>query len=626
MVKISIINKSIIVSNFSKEFAPDIISMLVDQWNFVEQGGKLKYGKEFDSLFVYEIYKYISDLGEKISLDSTSEEYVQIHKTQLENLKNAIESGQKIRKGKSLLEAKYTKLANGAKLKPYQIPSVSHSTELDYSANFSVPGSGKTWMAYFAYEEMKRRKEVQKMLVVAPLSAFRPWEFEYEQIYGIKPTSYRIKSRSMSSILNHLNNEIFLVSYTAAANKPHFLIDLLENSDFLLVCDESHAIKNPYSQRAQGLLKIGKYAKKKMILTGTPMPQGPNDLWSQFTFLLPEGNDILGNFDYYRYRIKNQQFPEIKKTLEPLYTRVRLEDLKLPKPILQKRHIEMSPYQEQIYNAITGTLLAGQKLHWKDDFELEKWRTNIVIYLLAAALDPTLLQKKKKNTVAILDYKNKPFTEMIDNYAALKEIPNKITKAIETAIKIVEKKEKVVVWCTRVKTIERMKMELKKRGYDSITVTGKIPQDEEADPNDNREKRIEEFKTTDTNVLIANPASCAESISLHKHCQKAIYLDRNFNGAHYMQSLSRIHRVNMPKKTNPKYLMLLSEDSIDDDVDSRLTFKHKTMLNFLNDDFKTFHMDMEEDNLTDTVFGTGDYFENKADFEQVLKHHKKRKK
>ena len=93
-----------------------------------------------------------------------------------------------------------------------------------------------------------------------------------------------------------------------------------------------------------------------------------------------------------------------------------------------------------------------------------------------------------------------------------------------------------------------------------------------------------------------------------------------------MQSLSRIHRVNMPKKINPKYLMLLSEDSIDDDVDSRLTFKHKTMLNFLNDDFKTFHMDMEEDNMTDTVFGTGDYFENKADFEQIIKHHKKRKK
>ena len=619
MVKISIIKKSIVVSDFSEEFGPDIIDMLSNQWNFEEEGKKLRYGREFDSMFVYKIYKYISDLGEKISLDSKSGKLVEIHETQLKNLQYAIEKSKKIRSGKFQLPLNDPRQGI---LKPYQIPSVTHSIELDYSANFSVPGSGKTWMAYFAYEEMKRRKEVQKILVIAPLSAFRPWEYEYEQIYGKKPQSHRIKSKNIHGVLRHLNNEIFLVSYTTAANKVDFLIELLENSDFLLVCDESHYIKNPYSQRAQGILQLKKYAKKRMVLTGTPMPQGPNDLWAQFTFLLPEGNNILGNYDYYRYRIKNEQFPEIKKTLESFYTRVKLDDLKLPKPISQKKLVEMSPYQEQIYNAIAGTLLAGQKIHWKDDFELEKWRTNIVIYLLAAALDPTLLHKKKKNPVEILDYKNKPFAEMIDNYAALKEMPNKITKALEVTTKIVDKKEKVVVWCTRVKTIERMKMELKKLGYDSITVTGKIPQDEEADPNDNREKRIEDFKTTDTNVLIANPASCAESISLHKHCQKAIYLDRNFNGAQYMQSLSRIHRVNMPKKTNPRYLMLLSEDSIDEDVHSRLILKHQTMLDFLNDDFQTFHLDLDDD----TVFGTGDYFSSKADFQRVLNHHKKRKK
>ena len=68
--------------------------------------------------------------------------------------------------------------------------------------------------------------------------------------------------------------------------------------------------------------------------------------------------------------------------------------------------------------------------------------------------------------------------------------------------------------------------------------------------------------------------------------------------------------------------MLLSEDSIDEDVHSRLIFKHQTMLDFLNDDFQTFHLDLDDD----TVFGTGDYFSSKADFQRVLNHHKKRKK
>ena len=157
----------------------------------------------------------------------------------------------------------------------------------------------------------------------------------------------------------------------------------------------------------------------------------------------------------------------------------------------------------------------------------------------------------------------------------------------------------------------------------SFTLSG-IPafsQDEEADPNDNREKRIEEFKTSNTNVLIANPASCAESISLHKHCQKALYLDRNFNGAQYMQSLARIHRIGMGK-IHPKYLMLLSEDSIDEDVDIRLTFKHQQMLDFLNDDFPVLSLDLErKEKEFYSVFGLKD--EQKSDFEQYFKRIKK---
>ena len=163
--------------------------------------------------------------------------------------------------------------------------------------------------------------------------------------------------------------------------------------------------------------------------------------------------------------------------------------------------------------------------------------------------------------------------------------------------------------------------ELKDVGYESITVTGRVPQDGEIDPRDNREKRIEEFKTSETNVLIANPASCAESISLHKHCQNAIYLDRNFNGAQYMQSLSRIHRVRMPPKVNPRYMMLMADDTIDEDVDSRLDSKHQTMLKFLNDDFSVLDLDLDDD----SVFGT-DADERKKDFEQVVRHLKQRKK
>lgn len=47
-------------------------------------------------------------------------------------------------------------------------------------------------------------------------------------------------------------------------------------------------------------------------------------------------------------------------------------------------------------------------------------------------------------------------------------------------------------------------------------------------------------------VLVTNPASCSESISLHTSCHNAIYLDRTFDCAQFLQSIDRVHRLGLP--------------------------------------------------------------------------------
>ena len=46
-------------------------------------------------------------------------------------------------------------------------------------------------------------------------------------------------------------------------------------------------------------------------------------------------------------------------------------------------------------------------------------------------------------------------------------------------------------------------------------------------------------------VLVTNPASCSESISLHHGCHNAIYLDRTYDAALFLQSVDRIHRLGL---------------------------------------------------------------------------------
>ena len=91
--------------------------------------------------------------------------------------------------------------------------------------------------------------------------------------------------------------------------------------------------------------------------------------------------------------------------------------------------------------------------------------------------------------------------------------------------------------------------------------------------------KLKEFKISkEPNVLIANPAACAESISLHKVCHHAIYLDRTFNCGQYLQSLDRIHRIGLSKDEKVFYHILQAENSIDETIHRRLNEKEKNML------------------------------------------------
>lgn len=85
-------------------------------------------------------------------------------------------------------------------------------------------------------------------------------------------------------------------------------------------------------------------------------------------------------------------------------------------------------------------------------------------------------------------------------------------------------------------------------------------------------------------VLIANPATLAESISLHKVCQNAIYVNRNFNAAQFIQSKDRIHRINMPDGTTATYYFLMNAYTVDDSVSEKLRIKEQRMLAILDAD------------------------------------------
>lgn len=110
-------------------------------------------------------------------------------------------------------------------------------------------------------------------------------------------------------------------------------------------------------------------------------------------------------------------------------------------------------------------------------------------------------------------------------------------------------------------------------------------------------------------VLVANPAAASEGISLHRVCQYAIYLDRSFNAAHYLQSEDRIHRLGLRPDQVPIIEIVECENSIDQLIAHRLESKISVMAQALNDssihvsmvDFDVdCDMDNDDSNITES--------------------------
>lgn len=206
-----------------------------------------------------------------------------------------------------------------------------------------------------------------------------------------------------------------------------------------------------------------------------------------------------------------------------------------------------------------------------------------MVRLLQAASNPALLtQHSTEFQVPPLSAAGLPVDELIRDYHKY-EIPVKVEFAIELAKELIGKKQKVLIWTAFIHNIRTLEQSL--REFHPRIVYGDVPKDENEDVEFNREQMIQDFRSSaDYPVLIANPSACAESVSLHKVCNHAIYLDRTFNAAHYMQSLDRIHRVGMNPNTKVQYYLLQAEDTIDEVIDERLIDKEARMKALLDDD------------------------------------------
>lgn len=516
------------------------------------------------------------------------------------NIKNNVNISANLRDFTSVLE---TSMLN-RRLYPLQLLASYHLAFSQNGCNFSVPGAGKTSIVYGAYAYLKHQtlnplKTVDKILIIGPLSAFAPWELEYKECFGVDPDVKRINGslnvEQKKQYFYGNTSEITLVSYASVATIKSAIQYFLKNNRVMVVLDEAHKIKNTKGGiTASSIMDIASDCSSRVVLTGTPAPNGFEDLYNLFHFIWPNRDVIKYSPSQLREMSKASTDSRIERmmdNIDPFFIRIKKQDLGIPPAIeMPPVIVPMSEGQRRLYDFIEQRFVEEASSKYSElHSSLIKAR---MIRLQQVATNPELLKSKLSDFAyelgedfsAIEEEDSLAMSDLLSFYHS--ETPTKFVKAAEIIKDIIAEGGKVVVWAVFIKTIETLAEYLKSVGIETRLLYGSTPvasddmTEEDESYENTREGIIKEFHKADSSfsVIIANPFAVAESISLHKVCHNAIYIERSFNCAHFIQSKDRIHRYGLKEDVVTKYYYLLSEDSIDQTIDTRLHIKENRMI------------------------------------------------
>lgn len=473
-------------------------------------------------------------------------------------------------------------------LKPEQEKASFFMTVMKRAANFSVPGAGKTAMMYgtFAYLSSSQVNEVDKLLVVSPLNAFAAWRTEFQEVFGSKRELYYLNMRDKKysnnpGAIKHdwVQADVITINYESLQNKLNIINDLLD-AKTMLVFDEVHRVKGVGGQRAKAALSLSQAPHYRYVLTGTPIPNGFRDIYNFLHLMYP---DEYSSFFAWDLTTLNNIDPEdVNKKLSPFFWRTNKQDLHVPKPdpdIIK----EVKPSKNQqllsqaIYENENGTLATFIRL-LQASTNPELLATNINYKELGLVDADSGVWDKQGSTV---EKENASSGEAYKKFNLTKIEAPKFEMSIDLIDKLVSQGKKVLVWGMFVGTMQKITDTLNGMGIKTTLVYG-------ASPKQDREGMINNFRIGDAQVLVSNPNTLGESISLHQTVHDAVYFEYNFNLTFMLQSRDRINRLGLPANQYTRYYYLMTKGDvahmgfIDNIVYKKLKDKERVMLDAID--------------------------------------------
>lgn len=468
------------------------------------------------------------------------------------------------------------------RLKPYkhQLTALEKSWNKQNYAYFMEMGTGKTKVLIDNMSMLYDKGKIDGALIIAPKGVVKTWYEQelpahlpehIENVTILWQSNINKKQQEKLDSLFEIETALHILVMNVEAFSTDkgvkFAAKFLNSHKTLMAVDESTTVKTPTAKRTKNIIDLGKYAKYKRILTGSPVTKNPLDLYSQCEFLDPY---LLDFTSYYAFRNRYAEMKtmhirgrsiqvvnefknlgELSDTLGNFSYRVLKEDcLDLPDKIFTKRHISLTPDQFKVYQQMKKQAIA-------------------------------VLNGKVTSTMTVLTQLMRLHQITCGHFTAddgtTQLLPN---NRISELMNILEETEgKAIIWANYQRDVNQIIQAIvKEYGEESVVdYYGLTPQDE-------RQENIKKFQNGDEcRFLVGTPQTGGYGITLTK-ANTVIYFSNGYDLEKRLQSEDRAHRIGQKKAVT--YIDIICEDTVDEKIVKALREKINIASEVLGEELK----------------------------------------
>ena len=455
-------------------------------------------------------------------------------------------------------------------LSPYQQVAASMASSVPGFGLLMEQGTGKTPVGVCLMDNLPKKEGRPLFVMIAcpkavrsnwareirKFSAYDDWEIVI--LKGLKEKRFRLISQAAGNAVKRNKRGVVIISTIETMQNTWEPLQLLQYD--LALLDEAQAIRTPSTKRCKAMWKLRGKAKKRVVLTGTPIGNTPMDLYAQFEFM---GKGYSGfssfaafkrffgqyrtNEDGYKSLVELQNIPILKDRLSRYTFMISKAEAMpyLPDKQYDTAEVELSPEQHDAYVQLRDELIVElEEMAERAEREGGAAKALVVQNMLVQMLR---LAQITSGFLVIPEEQDPETGEPLSQREEIHFVPNPKIEWLLNEVSDKPMTSKTIIWACFQNDIEKIHRHLTQAGHKAVAYYGKT--------SDNaKEEAIRLFNEDDSvRFFVGNPGAGGAGLNLlgyppgfpeRSECNAdhAIYFSQNWKSLDRAQSEDRNHR------------------------------------------------------------------------------------